>query len=266
MQRTRSPIVLALDTDDLEEARAWAASAGPAIAMVKVGLQLFGAQGPAAVRALRADGHRVMLDLKLHDIPATVGRAVAALDPLGVDLLTVHASGGAAMLRAALAAATGRTVVAAVTVLTSLDAGDLAELGLGRPDAATERLARVALGAGCQALVCSPLEVARVRALAGPGVTLVCPGVRPLEPGPGTAGGGARTGQGIAVPGAGDNQGIAVAGAGDDQARVATPSAALAAGADLLVVGRPITRAADPAAAAGAISAEALAAGNGGAR
>ena len=237
MQPPRSPVVLALDTPDLDEARAWAAAAGPAIGMVKVGLELFGAQGPQAVRALRADGHRVMLDLKLHDIPATVGRAVAALDPLDVELLTVHTSGGATMLRAALGATTGRTLVAAVTVLTSLDGDDLAEIGLGRPDAAVERLARLALDAGCRALVCSPLEVARLRALAGAGVTLVCPGVRP-DPGS----------------------------AGDDQARVATPSATLAAGADLLVVGRPITRAADPAAAAGAISAEALAAGRGAAR
>jgi orotidine-5'-phosphate decarboxylase len=252
MQRPGSPIVLALDTPDLEEARAWAAAAGRAIAMVKVGLELFGAQGPAAVRALRGDGHRVMLDLKLHDIPATVGRAVAALDPLDVEVLTVHASGGAAMLRAALRAATGRTAVAAVTVLTSLDADDLAVLGCGRPDATTERLARVALDAGCRALVCSPLEAARLRALAGPGVTLVCPGVRPPAP--------VAAGEGTA-----DRRGITTGGiAGDDQARVATPGAALAAGADLLVVGRPITRAADPAAAAAAISAEALAAGRGG--
>ncbi len=154
MRPSRSPIVLALDTPDLDEARAWAAAAGPAIGMVKVGLELFGAQGPQAVRALVADGHRVMLDLKLHDIPATVGRAVAALDPLGVELLTVHASGGAAMLRAALEAATGGTAIAAVTVLTSLDSDDLAELGFARPDAAVERLARVALEAGCRALVC----------------------------------------------------------------------------------------------------------------
>jgi orotidine-5'-phosphate decarboxylase len=234
MQTPRSPIVLALDTPDLDEARAWAAAAGPAIGMVKVGLELFGAHGPAAVRALRADGHRVMLDLKLHDIPATVGRAVAALDPLGAELLTVHAAGGAAMLRAALEGSSGRTLVAAVTVLTSLDSDDLAELGLAEPGAAVQRLASLALDAGCRALVCSPLEAANLRALAGPGVTLICPGVRP------------------------DAAGV------DDQARVATPRAALEAGADLLVVGRSITRAADPAAAAGMIRAEALA-GPGGA-
>jgi orotidine-5'-phosphate decarboxylase len=244
--RSGSPIVLALDTPDLDEARAWAAAAGSAIGLVKVGLELFGAHGPDAVRALRADGHRVMLDLKLHDIPATVGRAVAALDPLDAELLTVHAAGGTAMLRAAISAATGATRIVAVTVLTSLDGGDLDEIGLGRPEAATDRLARLALDAGCRTLVCSPLEVARVRALAGPDVTLICPGVRPAE-----------AGDGGASPGSGSRAGSRL----DDQARVATPAAALAAGADLLVVGRPITRAPDPAAAAGAISAEALAGG-----
>jgi orotidine-5'-phosphate decarboxylase len=235
MRQPQSPIVLALDTADLGEARAWAAAAGGAIGMVKVGLELFGAHGPGAVRALRADGHRIMLDLKLHDIPATVGRAVTALAGLGVELLTVHAGGGRAMLRAAVEAAGGRTRVAAITILTSLDQGDLDTLGLGRPQQAVERLAELALQAGCQALVCSPLEVARLRSLAGPDVTLVCPGVRP-----GAAGGSAT---GVAA---------------DDQARVAAPGVALAAGADLLVVGRPITTAPDPAAAASAINAEAL--------
>jgi orotidine-5'-phosphate decarboxylase len=245
--RSGSPIVLALDTPDLDEARAWAAAAGSAIGLVKVGLELFGAHGPAAVRALGADGHRVMLDLKLHDIPATVGRTVAALDPLDAELLTVHAAGGTAMLRAAVSAATGATRIAAVTVLTSLNADDLAEIGLGRPEAATDRLARLALDAGCRALVCSPLEVARLRSLAGPTATLICPGVRP-----------AAAGEGEGSPGRPSRGGRV-----DDQARVATPAATLAAGADLLVVGRPITRAPDPAAAAGAISAEALAGGGG---
>jgi orotidine-5'-phosphate decarboxylase len=255
MRPPGSPIVLALDTPDLDEARAWAAAAGSAIGLVKVGLELFGAQGPAAVRALRDDGRRVMLDLKLHDIPATVGRAVAALEPLDAELLTVHAAGGTAMLRAALAAASGSTRIAAVTVLTSLDGDDLAAIGLGQPGAATERLARLALDAGCRALVCSPLEVASVRAIAGPEVTLVCPGVRPVLPAP--------AGRGTAS--AAGSAGTAPGGRIGDQARVATPAEALAAGADLLVVGRPITTADDPAAAAGAISAEALA-GGGGAR
>ena len=267
MRPPGSPIVLALDTPDLDEARAWAAAAGSAIGLVKVGLELFGAHGPAAVRALRADGHRVMLDLKLHDIPATVGRAVAALDPLGAELLTVHAAGGGAMLEAALAATTRASSIAAVTVLTSLDDDDLVAIGLGQPDAATERLARLALDAGCRALVCSPLEVARVRALAGPDVTLVCPGVRPVAQGPARPGAAERP-AGEPVPpsraATKDRPSPTLTGA-DDQSRVATPGQALAAGADLLVVGRPITTAADPAAAAGAISAEALA-GRGGAR
>jgi orotidine-5'-phosphate decarboxylase len=267
MRPPGSPIVLALDTPDLDEARAWAASAGSAVGLVKVGLELFGAHGPAAVRALRADDHRVMLDLKLHDIPATVGRAVAALDPLDAELLTVHAAGGGAMLQAALAATTGAGRIAAVTVLTSLGGDDLAAIGLGQPDAATERLARLALDAGCRALVCSPLEVARVRALAGPDVILVCPGVRPVAQGPARPGAAERL-AGEPVPpsrAAARDRPSPTRTGGDDQSRVATPGEALAAGADLLVVGRPITRAADPAAAAGAISAEALA-GGGGAR
>jgi orotidine-5'-phosphate decarboxylase len=248
MQQPASPIVLALDTPHLGEARAWAAASRGSIGMVKVGLELFGAHGPGAVRALRADGHRVMLDLKLHDIPATVGGAVAALAPLGAELLTVHAGGGRAMLGAALETAGGRTLIAAVTVLTSLDQDDLDALGLGQASMVAERLAGLALEAGCRALVCSPLEVARLRALAGPDVTLVCPGVRPAaEPGMGQdPGGRAPPGRGRTTQGP------------DDQARVAAPAAALAGGADLLVVGRPITRAPDPAAAARAVNAEAL--------
>jgi orotidine-5'-phosphate decarboxylase len=234
---TGPPIVLALDLPDLAEARALAAATSASIGLVKVGLELFGAHGPDAVRALRADGHRVMLDLKLHDIPATVGRAVAALAPLGADLLTVHASGGTAMLTAAVQAAGAiptAPAIAAVAILTSLGPDDLAALGIGgAASSAAARLARLALDAGCQALVCSPLEAARLRALAGPDVTLICPGVRP----------------GMHQPGA------------DDQARIAAPAATLAAGADLLVVGRPITRAPDPAAAAAAIAAETRTAG-----
>jgi orotidine-5'-phosphate decarboxylase len=229
----RSPVVLALDTDDLDQALDWAELAGPAVGMVKVGLELFCAQGAAAVRALADEGHRVMLDLKLHDIPATVARAVAAAAELEAELLTVHALGGRRMLQAAVAAAEGRTALAAVSVLTSHSPAEVREVGLeGAGHDAAERLARLALAAGCPALVCSPREAARLRALAGPGVALVCPGVRPT---------GRRA-------------------AGDDQARVATPAEAVAAGADWLVVGRPITRAADPAAAAAAVRDEALAA------
>ncbi len=228
-----SPIVLALDTGDLAEALRWAERAGPWIGMVKVGLELFSAEGPDAVRILRGAGHRVLLDLKLHDIPATVAGTVRSVARLDVDLLTVHALGGGRMLQAAVTAAAGRLDVAAVTVLTSLDASDRAALGLGPAAEAVERLAKLAVVAGCPALVCSPAEAARVRAAVGGRVRIVCPGVRP------TAGSAARADA-------------------DDQARLATPAAGLRAGADLLVVGRPITRAGDPAAAARAILAEAL--------
>jgi orotidine-5'-phosphate decarboxylase len=229
---TRSPLVLALDTDDLDQALDWAERAGPAIGMVKVGLELFCAHGDRAVRALTDEGHRVMLDLKLHDIPATVARAVGAAADLEVELVTVHALGGPAMLAAAAGAAPDRLVVAAVTVLTSHAEAELGAIGLDGAPALAERLARLALDAGCQALVCSPREASRLRALAGPGVHLICPGVRPRSSGV----------------------------VGDDQARVATPAEAVRAGADWLVVGRPITRAADPAAAARALHDQALAA------
>jgi orotidine-5'-phosphate decarboxylase len=228
----RSPLVLALDTDDLDQALDWAERAGPAIGMVKVGLELFCAHGDRAVRALTDEGHRVMLDLKLHDIPATVARAVGAAADLEVELVTVHALGGPAMLAAAAGAAPDRLAVAAVTVLTSHSEAELGAIGLDGASALAERLARLALDAGCQALVCSPREASRLRALAGPGVHLICPGVRPRSSGV----------------------------VGDDQARVATPAEAVRAGADWLVVGRPITQAADPAAAARAVHDQALAA------
>jgi orotidine-5'-phosphate decarboxylase len=228
----RSPLVLALDTDDLDQALDWAERAGPAIGMVKVGLELFCAHGDRAVRALTDEGHRVMLDLKLHDIPATVARAVVAAADLEVELVTVHALGGPAMLAAAAGAAPDRLAVAAVTVLTSHSEAELGAIGLDGAPALAERLARLALDAGCQALVCSPREASRLRALAGPGVHLICPGVRPRSSGV----------------------------VGDDQARVATPAEAVRAGADWLVVGRPITRAADPAAAARTLHDQALAA------
>jgi orotidine-5'-phosphate decarboxylase len=228
----RSPLVLALDTDDLDQALDWAERAGPAIGMVKVGLELFCAHGDRAVRALTDEGHRVMLDLKLHDIPATVARAVVAAADLEVELVTVHALGGPAMLAAAAGAAPDRLAVAAVTVLTSHSEAELGAIGLDGAPALAERLARLALDAGCQALVCSPREASRLRALAGPGIHLICPGVRPRSSGV----------------------------VGDDQARVATPAEAVRAGADWLVVGRPITQAADPAAAARAVHDQALAA------
>jgi orotidine-5'-phosphate decarboxylase len=226
-----SPLVVALDTDQLGRALAWSRAAGEAAGMVKVGLELFGAEGPAAVRALAGEGRRVMLDLKLHDIPATVAGAARAAARAGAELVTVHALGGPAMLAAAVEGAGDGCRVAAVTVLTSEGPGDLAAVGLPPAAEAVPRLAELAAAAGCQALVCSPLEVAAVRTLLGEAAELICPGVRPA------------------------------AGEAHDQARVATPAAAMEAGASWIVVGRPVTRAADVAAAASAIRDQALAAG-----
>jgi orotidine-5'-phosphate decarboxylase len=225
-----SPLVLALDTDDLEQALAWSRAAGAAAGMVKVGLELFGAAGPAAVAALAGDGRRVMLDLKLHDIPATVAGGMRAAARSGAELVTVHALGGPAMLEAAVEAAGDGCRVAAVTILTSAHPADLAAAGLPPAAEAVPRLAELAVGCGCPAIVCSPLEAAALRARLGPSVELVCPGVRPAGVG------------------------------GNDQSRVATPVEAIAAGATRIVVGRPITRSEDVGAAARAVRDQALAA------
>jgi orotidine-5'-phosphate decarboxylase len=239
-----SPLVLALDTADLRQALDWSQAAGEAAGMVKVGLELFGAEGPAAVAALAGQGRRVMLDLKLHDIPATVAGAVRAAERAGAELVTVHALGGPAMLAAAAGAA-GRCRVAAVTVLTSAGPGELAAAGLPPAAEAVPRLAELAVASGCPALVCSPLEAAALRGLLGPTVELLCPGVRPAQ----------------ARRGPGNPEGVPRwAGSSDDQARVATPAAAMRAGATRIVVGRPITRAPDVGAAARAVRDEALAA------
>jgi orotidine-5'-phosphate decarboxylase len=220
-----TPIAVALDTSDLATAQRWVAAVAGHVSTAKVGLQLFTAEGPQAVEKIAASADvDIFLDLKLHDIPATVAGAVRSIAPLGPRYLTVHAAGGPAMVTAAAEAAPD-IAIAAVTVLTSLSAADLDALGLaGPPEAAVRRLARLAVDAGARAIVCSPREVAPVRAAVGPDVTLITPGVRPAGA------------------------------AADDQARVATPRQALADGADLLVVGRPITAAADPAAAAEAIA------------
>ena len=215
-----NPIFVALDTPDLPRARALAAGVRDHVGGVKLGLEFFAANGPAGVRALAEAGLPVFLDLKLHDIPNTVAKAVEALAPLSPALLTVHAGGGRAMLEAARAAAPRRTRVVAVTMLTSLDADDLAATGVaGDADAHVLRLAQLARVAGLDGVVCSGAEVAAVRA-AWPDGYLVVPGVRPSE---GDAG---------------------------DQKRVVTPRRALDDGASMLVIGRPITRADDPAAAA----------------
>ena len=222
-----APVAVALDAPDLETAVGWAAAVGPHVSTVKVGLELFLRHGRAAVAETRAaSGDRdVFLDLKLHDIPNTVAGAARAVADLAPTYLTVHAGGGSDMVRAAVQAVPGTTVVG-VTVLTSLTAGQLRALGFaGTPRDVARRLASLAVEAGAGALVCSPLEVADVRRDVGPDVVLITPGVRP---------------SGAAV---------------GDQSRVATPEQALADGADLLVVGRPLTGAPDPAAAAAQLAA-----------
>ncbi len=226
MSPSRAPIAVALDAPDVETAAQWAHAVTPYVAVVKVGLELFCRTGPSVVETVRGgSGVDLFLDLKLHDIPNTVAGAARGVASLKPRYLTVHASGGADMIRAAVDAAPEVTI-AAVTVLTSLSAEVLDAVGLvGPPLDAVRRLAVLAVGAGAGALVCSPHEVAAVRAEVGPGVVLITPGVRP-------AGADAQ-----------------------DQARIATPEQALADGADLLVIGRPITGAPDVGAAAAALAA-----------
>jgi orotidine-5'-phosphate decarboxylase len=221
-----APLAVALDTGDLATATRWAVAVAPHVSTVKIGLQLFCAEGPGAVEKIRASTDLdVFLDLKLHDIPATVRGAARSVAPLAPAYLTVHACGGPAMIAAAAEEVPG-TRVAAVTILTSLDEADLSRLGIAGPAPdAVRRLALLAVDAGARALVCSPREVSLVRSVVGPDVVLITPGVRPA-------------GDGV-----------------QDQARVGTPEQALADGADLLVIGRPLTAAADPGAAAASVAA-----------
>ncbi|HTJ43718.1 MAG TPA: orotidine-5'-phosphate decarboxylase [Kofleriaceae bacterium] len=219
-------LIAALDVDDRAKADALAATLGDAASFVKIGLELFCATGPAIVRDYASARRRVMLDLKLHDIPETVARATAQVDALGAELLTVHASGGRAMLEAAARAAK-RTRILAVTVLTSLGDADLDAIGVrDRAAAQVVRLATLAKESGCAGVVASPHEARAIRDALGAGFLIVTPGVRP----------------------AGADAG--------DQKRVTTPKMARDAGADLVVVGRPIRDAHDPAAAARAIASE----------
>jgi orotidine-5'-phosphate decarboxylase len=221
-----APIAVALDAPDLETAARWAALVTPHVSTVKVGLELYLRYGPEVVASIRgASGVKIFLDLKLHDIPATVTGAARAVARLRPELLTVHAAGGPEVIRAAVEGAPV-TTIAAVTVLTSLNQETLERIGmLGPMSDAVRRLAVLAVEAGARGLVCSPQEVAAVRAEVGPDITLITPGVRPV---------------GSSV---------------HDQARTATPEEALRAGANLLVIGRPITGAPDPGAAAAAIAA-----------
>jgi orotidine-5'-phosphate decarboxylase len=223
----RDRLCAALDFASWRAAEPFARAVAPEVGVLKVGLELFAAEGPAAVRAASALGRPVFLDLKLHDIPSTVEGAARGAAASGASFLTVHACGGPEMIRAAVRGAGPGLRVLAVTVLTSLGADALRSIGLaGPPEDAVVRLSRLAVDAGAHGLVCSPLEVAAVRAAVGARPLLVVPGVRP----PGAPRG--------------------------DQARVATPREAVLAGADVLVLGRPLREAPDPAAAARAIAAE----------
>jgi len=217
----RERLIVALDHPNARAALEQVDALGDAVERYKVGLELYIAEGRELVDALHERDKRVFLDLKLHDIPETVRRAAEVASKMGVELLTVHAAGGRKMLEAAVAGA-GATKVLAVTVLTSLDAGDLAADGIGGSvEEAVTRRARLAQAAGCAGVIASPQEAAAIRAVVEPGFLVITPGVR-----------------------------LAATAPVDDQKRVATPSAARRAGADAVVVGRPIRDAKDRRAAA----------------
>jgi orotidine-5'-phosphate decarboxylase len=222
-------IILALDLDSPDEALRWADRFGSRIGCYKVGLQLFTRSGPGLVRELRQRGADVFLDLKLHDIPNTVARAVESLISLDLKFLTIHTLGGGPMIEAAVQAAASapQTTVLGVTVLTSLSDDDISQLGFDHTASGQAvHLARLGAASGLKGLVCSPIEVPILRNQLGPELTLVTPGVRPA---------GADT---------------------NDQSRIATPRRAIDDGASHLVIGRPILAAADPEAALAAILAE----------
>ncbi|MDB6053924.1 MAG: orotidine-5-phosphate decarboxylase [Verrucomicrobiales bacterium] len=221
----RNPIIVALDVPGADQAVRLAREVAPAVGAFKIGSELFTSAGPDIVKKIRATGAAVFLDLKFHDIPNTVAKAVAAAVGLDVQMLTVHTCGGTAMLQAAeksaqeTSAALGRPapLVLGVTVLTSLDTNEINEVGVaGNVGQQVERLARVASAAGIRGLVCSPLEIADLRQLLPPEIELITPGIRPGK----------------------DSR--------DDQKRTLTAREAMSAGATWLVIGRPIYAAADP--------------------
>jgi orotidine-5'-phosphate decarboxylase len=208
-----SPIILAVDTSDFDTARAWIDATRESIDIYKLGLEFFLTFGSAGIESIaRESGASIFLDLKLHDIPNTVKKSVGVVDHLHPRFLTVHASGGAAMISAAVSAVTS-TSITAVTVLTSLADSDLSDLGYAKPALETAvSMARVATAAGATSIVCSPLEIEAIRAVIPQSVEIITPGVRPAD----EAG-------------------------GDDQIRTMTPAQAMSAGANFLVIGRPIT-------------------------
>jgi orotidine-5'-phosphate decarboxylase len=231
----KDKLIVALDLPSAAAAAQLAEKLRGRAGLFKVGSELFTAEGPVLVHYLVANGIKVFLDLKFHDIPNTVRAATREATRMGVSMLNVHASGGRAMMAAAAESAReassalrmSRPLVLGVTVLTSLASEDLKEIGIGGgPEDAVERLARLAQSAGLDGVVASPREIAAIRRACGPHFVIVTPGIRPAT---------------AEV---------------NDQARIATPASAVQAGADFLVVGRPITAALDPAAAAEAIVAE----------
>jgi orotidine-5'-phosphate decarboxylase len=209
----QSPIILAVDTSDFDTARAWIDATRESIDIYKLGLEFFLTFGSEGIESIaRESGASIFLDLKLHDIPNTVKKSAGVVDHLHPRFLTVHASGGAAMISAAVSAVTS-TSITAVTVLTSLTDADLSDLGYAKPALETAvSMARVATAAGATSIVCSPLEIAAIRAVVPQSVAIITPGVRPAD----EAG-------------------------GDDQMRTMTPAQAIASGANFLVIGRPIT-------------------------
>ncbi len=228
---THNPIFCAIDTPDLDQAKRLVQKVQPFIGGIKLGLEFFMAHGAAGYRAIAELGAPIFLDVKLHDIPNTVAGALGALLPLQPDFITIHSSGGAAMMKAAATAAdkaTGkRPKILGVTILTSLDDEDLTHIGFSyRSDDQVVRLAKLAESSGLDGVICSSAEISVLREHCRPGFILMVPGIRPTLA------------------------------ANDDQKRVMTPQEAIKAGADYLVIGRPITSATDPAAAAQKIAAD----------
>ena len=210
----KAPIVLAVDTPNLDIAKQWVASTQESVSVYKLGLEFFLSFGHDGVRAIQSETDAdIFLDLKLHDIPHTVESAARAIEALAPKYLTVHASGGRAMIKAAVDAVPG-TDVTAVTILTSLSEEDLFEIGYANASLESAvALAKMSVTAGARAIVCSPLEITAIRSAVGPTPTIITPGVRPLS----EAG-------------------------SDDQKRTMTPRDAISAGASLVVIGRPITK------------------------
>ena len=228
-------ILCALDTTDPHAAFGLAAKLRTHVGGVKLGLEFFGANGPAGFAHVAKSGMPIFLDLKLHDIPHTVAKAIHALMPLNPTIMTIHTSGGPAMMKAAAQAATEaainvgckRPIIVGVTILTSMDAEDLTAVGLSTPvEAQVVRMAQLAQKSGLDGVVCSPFEISAIRAACGPDFKLVVPGIRPA---------GSATG---------------------DQKRIMTPAEAIGHGADYIVIGRPITESDNPVQAAQHIAQE----------